>query len=100
MQNWSFDFEISTFVQETAQLTDDEASLHKHIPHFAIHDEIDISLAVADLDILQAMPFFRQRQEALRQKHQFIREYRQFARAGTKQCSFDANKVADIEQLV
>ena len=100
MQNRRFDFEISAFVQKPPQFANDQASLHENIADFAIDDQIDVSLPVPNLDILQAVPFFRQRKKALREKHEFGRQYRQFAGPRAEQRSFDADEVADIEQLV
>ena len=46
------------------------------------------------------MPFLRQGKKTLGQKHQLARQHRQFAGARAEQRAFDADEVADVEQLV
>src|SRR5205823_9170613 len=87
-------------IQESPLLADNEASLHKHVAHFANHDKVDVALAVSDLDVFQAVPLLRQRQKTFREENQLVCHHRQFARARAEQGSFNANEVTDIEQLV
>ena len=83
------------------QLANDQTSLHEHIAHFTIDDEIDVALPVSDLDVLQAVPLLRQRQKALRQgmsAHLQVPSIRLCAVRNS--VAFDADEVADVEQLV
>ena len=64
-----------------------------------VDDQIEIALAVADLDVAQAVPFFRQRDEALDQKFQPRGADRQLVRLGPEQLPSDADEIPEIEQL-
>ncbi len=68
-------------------------------PAVGIHDQIEIALPVAGLDILQAVPLLGQRQVALGQEHHAARPDAQLAGAGPEQVPFDADVIAEIEQL-
>ena len=60
-----FDFEIVTIVEKLPQLANNDAALDKHFADFAIHNKIDVALAVTDFNVPQSMPLLRQRQETL-----------------------------------
>src|SRR5262249_41973785 len=79
MQDRCFDFEIASRIQEGTEFANDHTSFDEDIPHFAIHNEIDISLPVSNLDVLQTMPFLGQRKETLGEEHDLRRNYGQFA---------------------
>ena len=64
-----------------------------------IHDQVEIALAIADLDVLQAVPLLGQRQMTLREELERLRIDRELARAGAEQMTGDANVVAEVEQL-
>src|SRR6266850_2363039 len=100
MENWCFDFEIFTIVEKPSQFANDYAAFDENVAHFAIHDKVDITLPVADFNILQPMPFLRQRQETLRKKCQFAGKDGQFPRLCPEQRPFSSNEVANIEQFV
>ena len=44
---------------------DDAAARLEHAPRVGVDDEIEVALAVADLDVGQPVPLLRQRQQAL-----------------------------------
>src|SRR2546427_6067750 len=100
MQNRGLDFQVIPVVEELSQFANDDAALDEHVPYFAIHDQIDVPLAVPDLDIFQAVPLFRKRQIRLGKEHQLARKNRQFSGLRSKQCAFDSDEVANIDQLV
>ena len=54
--------------QELADRRDDAAAHLEHAPRVGVDDQIEIALAVADLDVLQPVPLLRQRQQALGEK--------------------------------
>ena len=64
-----------------------------------IDDQIEIALAVAGLDVLQAVPLLRQRQEALGEKRDRRGADGQLVGLGPEQRALDADEVAEIEQL-
>ena len=70
------------------------------LPRIGVDDEIEIALAVADLDVGQAVPLLGQRQQALREEVQPRRPDRELVGLGAEQASLDADPVAEIEQLV
>ena len=71
----------------------------EHVTHVGIHHQIEIPLAVPNLDILKAMPLFRQRDEALREELQAGHPDRELVRLGTKQVAGDPDVIAVVEQL-
>ena len=64
-----------------------------------VDDQIEVALAVAGLDVLQAVPFLGQRDEALGEELEARRPDRQLVGLGAEQVPFDADEVAEIEQL-
>ena len=54
----------------------------EHAPRVRVDDQIEIALAVAGLDVAQAVPLLGQRDEALRQELESGRPDRQLVRAG------------------
>ena len=93
------DFEVAARVQERADRGEHAAAHLEHPPRLGIDDQIEIALAVADLDVLQPVPLLRQRHEALGQELQRRRPDRQLVGLGPEQLPLDADVVAEIEQL-
>ncbi len=77
----------------------DAASDFEHTPRIRIDHQIEVALAIANLDIAQAVPFFRQRQEALGEEVHARGPDRQLVGLSAEQPPFDADPVAEIEQL-
>ena len=76
--------------------------LAAHLEHPArvgIDDQIEIALAVADLDVLQPVPLLGQRHEALGEELERRRPDRQLVGLGAEQVPLDADEVAEVEQL-
>ena len=76
--------------------------LRAHFEHAAavgVHDQIEVALAIAGLDVLQSVPLLGQRQVALGQEHDAPRPDAQLAGARPEQVPFDADVIAEIEQL-
>ncbi len=59
LQHGSFHLQKFTLIKESADQGNDLAALNKNISDGRIDNEIDVTLAVADLDVLKAMPLFR-----------------------------------------
>ena len=70
----------------------------EHRARVRVHDQIEIPLAIARLDVAQAVPLLRQRQVALGEKRQARRPDRQLAGARAEQMSADADVIAEVEQ--
>ena len=70
------------------------------LAHFRIRDQIEIALAIARLDIFQAVPFFRHREQRLGEEIQVFDMNAQFIGPGAEQVAFDADEVAQVEELI
>ena len=79
------DFEEAVRLQELANRRHRGGANLEHAPHVGIDDQIEIALAIADLDVLQAVPLLGQRQEALREELQRRGPDRQLVGLGAKQ---------------
>ena len=75
-------------------------ALQKNFAHLGIHHHVDIALAVAQLDVGQAMPLLGQRQQVFAEEGDLLDMDAQFAGAGAEQISADADVVAEVEQFV
>ncbi len=93
-------FQKSVRLQLPPQRRDDLRPRHEHLANFRIRDQIQIALAVARLDVFQAMPFLGHREQRLRQEVQPLDMDAQFAGPGAEQVSFDADNIADVEDLI
>ena len=56
-------FDIAAVVQKFAHIANDETALDEGVLDFGIDNEIHIPLAVAQLNILESVEFFRQGQK-------------------------------------
>ena len=64
-----------------------------------IAEQVDVALAIPLLDIGQAMPFFRRREQALGQKRQPLREDGQLTGPGVAEASVDSDQVSQVKQF-
>ena len=92
-----FDFEKPTVDQKIADDRQHPGAYLEHAPRGRVHDQIQVALAVSCLDIGEAMPLLRQRQETLREKLKAPGPDRQFVGPGTKQPPFDPDVIPDVE---
>ena len=86
---------------------DDRAALAEHLAHLGVDDQVDVALAVAHLDVRQAVPLLGQRAGRLGQHDDVLGHDGQLADAGLRQrdrrAAHDADEVAALhllEQLV
>src|SRR5439155_20177506 len=70
------------------------------LKRFRVSDEIQVALAVANLDVLQAVPFFGHGQEDLREKRQLLGMHGKLAGPGAGQVSVHAHDIAQIESFI
>ena len=75
------------------------SSLHEGVPDFRIHDEIQVSLAVALFLVCETVPFFRQRAQGLGKHGEMDDPYGQFTGMGGENGAFNAEDIADVHQL-
>ena len=76
------------------------AALQKNFAHLGIHHQIDVALPVAQFDVGEAVPLLGQRQQVFAEERDLLYVDGEFAGAGAKQISADADVVAEVEQLV
>ena len=93
------DFEIAARIEEPAHVREHPAADVEHAPRIGIDDEIEVALSVADLDVAQAVPLFRQWQETLDQKLELRHVDRQLVGPRAEQVSFDTDEIAEVEQF-
>src|SRR6478672_9097981 len=74
------DFEIAASVQKRANRREDPAAHLERPARIRIDDQIEVALAVADLDITETVPLFREGNKALDQELQRRGEDRQLVR--------------------
>ena len=95
-----FDFDEGIGVEEAAQGLHDLGALDEDFAHVGVHGEIDVAAAVAGFNVLQAVPFFGQREKVLHQEGDFFDVDGEFAGTGAEEIALHADVVAEVEQLV
>src|SRR5208283_569989 len=78
------DFQITFGLEKIADGSHQLAASLKNRARFLVHHQVQVTLAVADFHIGEAVPFFRQRQHRLGEKLQALRVDAEFTRPGTK----------------
>jgi hypothetical protein len=86
-------------LEEAAHLAHDPAAEQKHPPRLLADDEIDVPLAVALLDIGEAVPLARNGPERFRENPQVGKAHGLFARLGGEEGPLPADEIADVEEL-
>ncbi len=67
-----FHFDETHRVEIAPHLSDQFCAGQKNFPDIRIYEQIQITLAVTQFDILQAVPFFRKGPESFRKEKEFI----------------------------
>ncbi len=84
-------------VQELADLLHEAAPQPEDRPGFLVHDQIEIALAVAPLDVLEAVPFLGERAQGLRQEGKGLHRDRELAGPRPEQLARDADEIAGVQ---
>ncbi len=84
-------------VEQAADRGDDPGSRPKDVPYLRVGDEVHVSLPVADLDVLQAVPLLRHRPERLGQQLERLNLDRDLSSLGPKNGPDHPDDVADVE---
>ena len=100
LQHRGFDLQEAEIVQEMADCRDHPGSLLEGPPHLGVRDEIGIALAVADLDVLQALPLLRWGVERLGEWRKAGHPQGYLAGTGAKQTAGGLNEVTEIDEPV
>ena len=94
-----FDFEEIVLDHEVADGADDAAALLEDFAHLGIDDQIEITLAVAGLDVGETVPLLGQRQERLGEEAQGGGPQGELTGLGAKGGAAGADDIADIKPL-
>ncbi len=92
-----FDLEKAVLVEDGASGADDLRAGAEHVGDVGARDEIDVPLAVARLDVLQAVPLLGERTERFRQEAERLRLDRQLARLRYGERPLHLDEVADVD---
>ena len=95
-----FHFKVTALVEEAAQRLEDLGALYKYGTAFEVAEQVDVTLAVAQLHVGQAMKFLGQGEHGLGEKGEPLDVHRQLAGAGAEEIAADTDVVAKIEQFV
>src|ERR1043166_1319164 len=110
LQHWGLDFEIPQLVECTTHLADHARSRAKQCAHLGMDREVGVPLTIAllwigetgmaDRDTVHHFLFSEgERSKRLGEKLDLGHPYCDFARAGPKERTGDANHVANVEQV-
>src|SRR5205809_4846402 len=98
LQNRRLHFHEAVFLEKTPGLANNRDTFFEHGPGTLVGEKIEITLPVARLNVLQAMPLFGKRPQSLRHKAESACLQRRFAALGEETGALDANEITDIEQ--
>ena len=86
-------------VENLAYTSDNLAAFYKGITYFRINNQVNIALTVTGFNVLQSMPFFRQRTQGFGQHFYGICFNRQLAHMGAESSTGNTYSITDIHQL-
>ena len=95
----SFHFDEVAGVEEAADGLHDARALGEDLTNLGV-DQIDVAHAVAQFHVGEPVELFRQRQQILGEEGELLDVDAELAGAGAEEVAFDADVVADVEQLV
>lgn len=93
------DLEVIAIIEVRADGLDDLRALAEGVADLRVHDEVEVALAVTDVDVLQAVELLRQRAQRLREQVEVLDADRHLAAVRLEDDAADADDVADIELL-
>src|ERR1035437_466339 len=79
-----FDFNKAVLFELAAQRRNNFGASLENLLRFGIRDQIEIALAVAQLDVFETVEFFGQREQNFGEKRQLFGMDAELARAGAK----------------
>ena len=89
----------ATVAQEFTDQADDFHPFAEDVPAFRGDDQVNIALAIAGLDIGQAVPFLGQGTQGFGDHDQLVGHDRELIGLGLEQLAFNADNIADIPFL-
>jgi hypothetical protein len=93
------DFHEVERLEEIAQVLDDARALAEHLAALVAHDQVHVALAIALLDVGEAVPLVGQRPQRFHQQPHAFRLHRELTGPGLEQRAFGAEDVADVPAL-
>ena len=93
------DFEVIARIEVRADGLDDLRALAEGLADLRVHDEVEVALTVADVDILQAVELLRQRAQGFREQVKVLDADRHLTAMRLEDDAADADDVADVELL-
>ena len=96
VQHRRLDFHVSAAFQEAADIAHELGANLKVAAALVAHDEVDVALAVLELDVGHAVELLGQRPEALGQQSDLLRVDAYLAGLGLENIALHADDVADV----
>jgi hypothetical protein len=93
------DLQIAARIEEAADRDQHLAAHFEDAARVRVDDQVEVALAVSNLDVTQPVPLFRQRQEALGEELERRGMNRELVRLRAEQLPLDADEVAQVQQL-
>ena len=81
LEDRRLDLDEALAVQIAANRRDDPRPQHEVAPHLLVHQQVEVALAVALLDVGQAVEGVRERRAVARQEHELVDDQRRLAAA-------------------
>src|ERR1044071_5014225 len=93
------DFDEAAAVEKFSHFADDFTAQQKRLAHLIVEPEIEIALSEPRLDVLDAVPFFRQRPDGFAKNGETFDTHGKFTGMSRKQLAGDADDVAEIDEM-
>jgi hypothetical protein len=97
MEHRGLDFTKTPAVKKITDSLDDQGACEKDLFYFRVGDEIKIALAIANFNVGQTMPLFRQGVERFTQKTERLNLQGELPCLGPENLPFQSDEIADIQ---
>ena len=92
------DLDEAARVQKIPDFADDFAALEENVLHLRVRHQIEVTLAVADFRVGEAVPFFRRRPQRLGENDEAIASLMEISPVlVVNNCSAHADEIAEVE---
>src|SRR5205085_3208817 len=90
-------FHVAAAVKEAANLMHDGAALDEHVLDLGIAHEVEVTLAIANLGVFEAVPLGRRRAKGLGEDGETFELDARLTGLGAKERAGDADKITEVE---
>ena len=97
MHHGGLDLHVAVGLHVAADQADDGAALAEHVADLGVHDEVNVTLAVADLAIGEAVELLGQRAQGLGEEHELGGRNGELTTAGAQNASGGVDNVAQVK---